>query len=233
MHIQATVGVFQREVLHRHVVGLIQVDQCTRAITWNGWEQASDLAHVDRAGDGEAFVQAHTGAAHQAHVHAARSGDGVDHGVVTGVDVEHRAGHQGVGAQHIDRVGLGRIGRLAGVAVVAHGRGQCVIGGGLVVDVVGLTVFRHAEGLLAAVDHRWGVDQRDLNAQALGAKVDARVAGDPDELAVVGRGRRDVLDELGAIQRVLDQVDANFGEVHIVDCLPPDGVGHTLFPIGV
>ena len=227
-HIQAAVGIAQRQMPHGHEIGVVELDQRPRAVAGDRREQRGGDGAVVRPAEQETLVQA------QPRVDAARQQHRIDHRVVAGVDQQAGEAVQRVLAQHVDRVGLGRIGRLAGVAVGAGGAGRVVVAGiAGVVDVVGAAVLGHREALLAAVEHGQVVHQRDLDAQAVGAEVDAAIAGNPDELAVVGGAAGDVEHESRAVRAVLHQVDAHRRARGVVDRLPADGERLELLPVGV
>ena len=234
MRVDAALRVLQRQVAHGDEVGVVQVDQRTAAVTRDGREQPCDQRGVGRAGDGEALVTAHARADQQADIVAARNADRVDHRIVAGVDEQRVAGLQVIGPEHIDRVGLGHVGCLAREAVAAQRRGRVSVARvALVVGVVVLAVLGHAEGFLRTVDHRRHLGQRDLDAQVLGVEIDAAVGRDPDEVAVVGRGRGDVDQQPRAVGRVLQQVDAHRRIGGVVGRHPTDGQRLALLPVGV
>ena len=170
---QPALRIAQLQVADADEVGVRQVQQGPAALVGHQREQRRQVPFLRRAGHHEAFVDA------EPALGATRQSERLQGRVVAGVHLQRGARLQVVGAEQVGEARLGRVGRLAGVAVAAHGGGVFVTGRAAVVHEVVEPVLGHGEGFLAAVMHGQVAEQADLDAQALGAEVDAAVAGDP------------------------------------------------------
>src|SRR6185312_15107049 len=122
--------------------------------------------------------------------------------VCAGIDVDNIADTQGERTQRGAQQGQRRVGQLAGVAVVAGGGG--VIAAGICRDVYieGGSGLWNRKVFGSEVRHLRLANQRDVNIQPKRSGAQAAVLRDPGELPVVGRGRRDVQQELAILVEV-------------------------------
>ncbi len=102
MRVQTALGIAQREVLDRHAIGVVELDQRPRPVARDGREELRHARGAGRTGNEEALIEAET------EVGAARYRHRIDHRINAGDDHDPIARHEVVDAHEVGEIGLGR-----------------------------------------------------------------------------------------------------------------------------